>query len=261
MPPPAPLDNVSVVLVEPRYGGNLGAVARVMGNFGLERLILVNPAPGILADARLEPMARKAADLARSAHVVGDLREALADVELALGFTTRLGRRRRDGYDLRQAVAALREEAPRARIAAVFGREDAGLSNAELEACQWLVRIPTRREFSSLNLAQAVGLFAYELAAGNPGSQAPGPRSRTPASGAELEGMYGHFERVLGEIGFFEEESPARMMNELRRILSRRLPDPRDVRILRGILSRVEWALERSAGGHGRPPRGPGRDA
>lgn len=240
------LDRVSIVLVEPLYGGNLGSVARVMANFGLSRLVLVNPAPRALEDPALAAMARTAVDVVREARLARSLEEALEGAEVALGFTTRLGKRRRDGVDLRPAAERLAREAPTARVAAVFGREDAGLTTGELQRCHWLVRIPTHRRLPSLNLAQAVGLFCYEasLAWAAP---APGATPR-PAPVSELEGLYAHVERVLLEIGFIEEASPARMMNEVRRIVSRRLPEPRDVRILRGILAKVELALRRAKG-------------
>jgi len=243
------LDRLTVVLVEPLYGGNLGSVARVMANFGLSRLVLVHPAPGALEDPALAPMARAAVDLVRGARIANSLDEALADTELALGFTTRLGKRRRDGLDLRPAAERIAGEAPGARVAAVFGRGDKGLTNAELERCHWLVRIPTHRDLPSLNLAQAVGLFCYE--ASRCVGEAGGLTAPRPATVAELEGLYGHAEKVLQEIGFIEEASPERMMNEVRRMLSRRLPEPRDVRILRGILAKVELALERARRGRG----------
>ncbi|GAB4267464.1 MAG: RNA methyltransferase [Deferrisomatales bacterium] len=246
---PSSLRDVAVVLVEPLYGGNVGSVARVMGNFGLEELVLVRPDPAIFHDPRLAPMARGAVALVRGARVVDSLEEALEDTELALGFTTRLGRRRRDGYDLRPAVEKIRREHPGARVAAVFGREDSGLTTRELNRCHWLVRIPTGPALPSLNLAQAVGLFAYEVATAR-ASHLPEPGSgRRVATVAEMEGLYAHFQRVLEDIGFFEEASPDRMMNEVRRILSRRAPGPRDVRILRGILSKVELALARARQG------------
>ena len=244
------LDRVRVVLVEPLYGGNLGSVARVMANFGLTGLTLVNPRTEALRDPTLEPMARGAVELVRQAQITPDLPAALADAELALGFTTRLGKRRRDGLELRPAVERLAREASGARLAAVFGREDKGLTTEELGHCHWLVRIPTHPGLPSLNLAQAVGLFAYEAALAL--GQARGLQAARPATVAQLEGLYGHLEGVLQEIGFIEEASPDRMMNEVRRIVSRRLPEPRDVRILRGILAKVELALERARRGNGR---------
>ncbi len=241
------LDAVTVVLVEPLYVGNLGSVGRAMANFGLRDLVLVRPAEGIFDDPRLAAMARKGVGIVRAARVVDRLEDAVADAQLALGFTTRLGRRRRDGLDLRPAVARAAAETPDARLAAVFGREDGGLTTAELDLCHTLVRIPTDPALPSLNLAHAVGLFAYEVAAARAAARPPGP-ARVPATVAELEGLYSHLERVLRRIGFFEEESPDRMMNEVRRIASRRLPDPRDVRILRGVLSKVELALDGRSG-------------
>lgn len=244
------LHHVVVVLVEPLYGGNVGSVARVMGNFGLEQLVLVNPAPGLFEDARLAPMAREAVRLVEGARVVPSLEEALGDVEVSLGFTTRVGRRRRDGLDLRPALEELAAETPGARIAGVFGREDAGLTTGELNRCDWLVRIPTDPTLPSLNLAQAVGLFAYELDQARRARGGGPPRhARRPATSREMEGLYAHFEEVLKAIGFIEEAKPDRIMNEIRRIFSRRLPDPRDVRILRGILSKVQLALQRARRG------------
>jgi TrmH family RNA methyltransferase len=240
------LRDVTVVLVEPLYGGNVGSAARVMANFGLDRLVLVRPAEGIFEDPSLEPMARDAAlPIVRGARVTDSLAEALADTEIALGFTTRLGKRRRDGYDLRPAVGALALDFPAARVAAVFGSENKGLSTADLDLCHWLVRIPTEQGFTSLNLAQAVGLFAYELRAVRRAEGAGRPQSRGVATVSQMEGFYGHLERVLLKIGFIEEASPARMMNQFRRMFGRRLPDPRDVRILRGVLSKVEGAIDR----------------
>jgi TrmH family RNA methyltransferase len=246
------MNHVRIVLVEPLYGGNLGSVARAMGNFGLSELVLVNPAEGIFDDPRLVPMARSGARWVRQARVVETLEEALEGVELALGFTTRLGKRRRDGLTLRDAAARVAGELAGNTVAAVFGREDAGLTTAELALCHWLVRIPTHPALSSCNLAQAVMLCCYEMAEARR-THTPREVPRKVASVEQLEGMYGHFAAVLEEIGFIEEANPDRMLNELRRIFSRRLPDPRDVRILRGILAKVQLALERARKGLGRP--------
>jgi TrmH family RNA methyltransferase len=243
------LGNVTVVLVQPLYGGNLGSVARVMGNFGLGDLVLVDPTPGILDDPQLEPMARGGVEILRRARVSSSVEDAVADAEIALAFTARVGRRRRDVLDLRSAVEHIAAETPHARVSAVFGREDTGLTTAELDRCHWPVRIPTHPDLSSLNLSQAVGLFAYEVAEVRRRASPAPARRRKPATAAEMEGLYDHFEKVLVEIGFIEEASPVRMMNEIRRMFSRRLPDPRDVRILRGVLSKVELALKRARRG------------
>ncbi len=237
-------DNVVIVLVDTLYGGNLGSACRSMANFGLSELRLVRPAEGLFDDPLLEPMARgQALPILKNVQTFDSLDEALADVEVALGFTTRLGKRRRDSYDLHRAVGELGEVAPTSRIAGVFGSEDKGLKNSDLEKCHWLVRIPTAPKLSSLNLAQAVALFAYELHTLKIATTLTPPAPRKTATGAELEGLYTHMERVLAKIDFFEEEAPERMMNEVRRIISRRLPEPRDVRIMRGVFSKIEMGL------------------
>ncbi|PLX42144.1 MAG: rRNA methyltransferase [Deltaproteobacteria bacterium] len=232
---------VSIILVDPLYGGNVGSVARAMANFGLEKLTLVRPAEGVLEDKMLAPMARgQASHIIEGLRVVDDLSEAIAEVELAMGFTTRLGKKRCDGMDLGPAMESLLAEVPRASIAGVFGSEDKGLSNEDLEKCHWLVRIPTAPALSSLNLSQAVCLFAWELFKVRSDDAVDYEEARKVAPVAQLEGFYSHLEEVLDLIGFIHEENPARMMNAMRRIFSRRLPDERDVRILRGFLSKVE---------------------
>lgn len=243
------LASVKVVLVHPLYAGNVGGVARVMANFGIPELVLVDPGERVFRDPELEPMARGGTEILRRARIVTSLEEAVGEAEVALGFTTRLGKRRRDGLDLREAVERIAAEFSECRVAAVFGREDKGLTNEELDPCHWLVRIPTDPQCSSLNLAQAVGLFAYEVAEARRAASDRPARNRAAATVQELEALYAHFEDVLLEIGFIEEEDPSRMMNEVRRIVSRRLPDPRDVRILRGVLSKVKWALDRARKG------------
>lgn len=238
------------MLVDPLYGGNLGSVARVMANFGLADLRLVRPAPGIFEDRMLEPMARgPAIHIVRGAKIFDSLPEAIADAEVALGFTARLGKNRTDGDDLRPGVARLWGNPPRGVVAAVFGSEDKGLSNADLEKCHRLVRIPTSPDMPSLNLAQAVGLFAYENAAAKTEAGEKRAGRRNVATVSELEALYSHMEEVLKLIGFIEEKSPVRMMNQMRRLISRREPNPRDVRILRGVLSKVELAVERARTG------------
>jgi tRNA/rRNA methyltransferase len=243
-------NDVTIVLVDTLYGGNLGSVARAMANFGLSDLRLVRPAGGVFADKMLEPMARESGmPIVKRAKLFQSLEDALEDVELAMGFTTRLGKKRRDGYDLRPAIKELKEVNPSGKLAAVFGSEDKGLNNEDLDKCSWLVRIPTAPELSSLNLSQAVSTVAWELFATNLES-APKPKEeRNVAAVADMEGLYDHMHRVLLDIGYFKEEEPPRMMNTLRRIFSRRLPEPRDVRILRGIFSKMETALKRARQG------------
>lgn len=241
------MKKVSIVLVEPLYGGNVGSVARAMANFGLSELAIVNPAPRVFQDKLLEPMARGATGIIENAKICSSLAEALEDVELALGFTKRSGRRRRGAIELNAALDRINAEFDEVRIAAVFGREDSGLTTSELAMCHWPVSIATNPELPSLNLSQAVCLFAYEVyGRTRNNAHIVEPSSPRPAPVGDLEGLYAHFQRVLHRIEFFEEANPNRMMNEVRRIFSRRAPDARDVRILRGILSKMEKTLEKA---------------
>ncbi len=243
-------EKLSVVLVDTLYGGNLGAVARAMANFGLTDLTLVRPAERIFDDPQLKPMARKAAvPILAKAEVHSTLPDALSDTELSLGFTNRLGKNRTDGLDLKDAIEMLSHKGPLGRVAAVFGSEDKGLSNEDLEKCSLLVRIPADPGMQSLNLSQAVGIFAYEVYNARLFEAPKGKKPRNLATNSELEGLYAHLEEVLQAIHFIEEKSPARMMNYMRRFLSRRMPGPRDVAVLRGILSKVELTIERARAG------------
>jgi TrmH family RNA methyltransferase len=240
-----------IILVDTLYGGNLGSVIRVMANFGLSRLRLVRPAKGILEDPLLKPMAREQAlFILENIEIFDTLEEALFDTVIALGFSTRLGKRRTSSLSLREAVVEL-PKSSFGSVAAVFGSEDKGLNNQDLERCQLLTRIPTAPALTSLNLSQAVGLFAYEtylLRQEDELNQVAATPNKT-ANINELEGLYGHTENILRLIGFIKESNPTRIMNVMRTMVSRRLPASRDVRVLRGILSRVELAVERAKKG------------
>lgn len=232
----------TVVLVQPMFAPNVGSVARVMANFGLPRLVLVSPAAGLMDDPAVKHLARAGFDVFRDARVVESLEEALADVDLALGFTARTGKRRGEDLELRPAVNKVACELPDGHVAAVFGREDDGLSTEEMARCHWLVRIPTGPTFSSLNLAQAVALFAYERFES---TRAPlgEPTADMVASSQDVDGFQHHLEAVLDRVGFLQEHNRDRMVLHLRKMLTRRVPTRRDVHILRGILKKVQNAL------------------
>jgi len=125
-------------------------------------------------------------------------------------------------------------------VALVFGREDSGLTTDELSLCRWQATIPTSDEYGSMNLAQAVLIFCYELSRG----LADGvlPVSRELAETGEMEAMYRHMEETLLGIGFLDPLNPAHLMRTLRRIFSRAELDSREVAVLRGMMSQVDWA-------------------
>jgi tRNA/rRNA methyltransferase len=251
------LENVAIVLVEPREPGNIGAAARAMANMGLSRLLLVRP-PEFRVDEAFK-MALAARPILEAAVVADDLAQALAGFGYVVGTTRRAGSGRRGRVTPRQLAAELPAIAAANDVAILFGREESGLTNEELRYCQCLVTIPSSERFASLNLSQSVLAVAYEifLAAGaspSGGSNAPSRRAPT----ADLEGLYGQMERVLLEIGYLDPVNPARMMRVFRLLLGRAGPDAREVKALRGIFRQVAWYAERHGAGPGARREGDG---
>ena len=236
---------IRVVLVEPSHPGNIGAVARAMANFGLHRLYLVNPVdfPSPAADAR----AAGAESILRTATVVHSLEQALEACVFVLGSTARP---RRIEWPVRAPAPAVGEllqygDQP---VAVVFGRERSGLTNAELEYCQRLVRIPTVESFSSLNLSAAVTVVLYELKKQLLQAAEPDlpdtivkPRE-APATAAEIRHLYGHLYRLLRQIEFVDHRS-VKLHRKLARLFSRTRLYAQEVRLLRGVLSALQKKL------------------
>jgi tRNA/rRNA methyltransferase len=234
------LNNIAIVLVEPQGPLNIGSVCRAMMNFGFSDLRLVNPATDHLADDARR-MAVRAIPLLERARLYADLGSALADCQLALGTTRRFGKYREDFLHPDEAASFLLPMSDTGRVAWVFGREDKGLETAELDLCQRFVTIPTWDACPSMNLAQSVTVCLYETARafGRAAGKAGG-RKRT-SSIATLEGMYGHMRRTLTEIGFLDPQNPDHILRSFRRIFGRAGLNDRDVRILRGLWSRIDW--------------------
>jgi tRNA/rRNA methyltransferase len=233
------IEDIRIVLVRPQGQLNIGSVARAMKNVGLKELALVDPAgSSIHPDARL--MAVGAHDILEDALIFSRLADALAECTWVIGTTRREGRRREGLIDPRQMAAEIAEIIEQNKVAVVFGPEDRGLTNRDLDLCQRLVAIPAHEEFGSLNLAQAVVIICYEiyLASRHKKGLSHGKKL---ATSAELERMYRHMEETLLRIGFLEQDNPKRMMAVLRRIFSKALLDPREVRVLRGICRQASW--------------------
>ena len=250
------LEKIAIVLVEPREPGNVGAAARAMANMGLSRLVLVRPCEHLVADAF--KMALAARPILESAEVADDLPRALAGFGFVAGTTRRPGAGRRGRVTPRQLATELPAVAAANEVAILFGREDCGLTNDELQYCQRLVTIPSSEAFGSLNLAQSVLTIAYEIFLVDAASGTAGPGASTRrAPSAELEGLYEQMERVLLDIGYLDPTNPAHMMRVFRRLLGRSGPDAREVRALRGIFRQVDWYVRRQGE---RPPPGSGGD-
>ena len=232
-------NDIAIILVEPQSPGNIGMTCRAMKNMGFSQLRIVKGCD------RFEPEALKfavaARDLLESAEVFPDLASAMADCTLTVGTTRRHGKYRQEIFSPPEVAALLREQtAPDCRAALVFGREDSGLTTEELSLCRWHATIPTSDQYGSLNLAQSVLLFCYELGKAN--ESAGGGRPFELAKSEEMETLFAHFNSTLNKIGFLNEQNPAHMMRSLRRIFFRANLDSREVTVLRGMLTQIDWA-------------------
>jgi TrmH family RNA methyltransferase len=237
---------IRIVLVDTSHPGNIGAAARAMKNMGLGDLVLVRPQqfPSAEATAR----ASGADDLLARARVVGGIPEAIAGCGRVMGSSARPRTANWRVLDARAAATELVAAARSAPVAVLFGNERNGLSNEDLAACHALVNIPANPEYESLNLAQAVQIVCYEL------RMACGPAVRRlapeapDAAAEELAHLRGHLGRVLHRLGFPAQPSAAQIEARLMRLVTRAVPDQKEVQILRGLLTAIEQSLDRKDG-------------
>lgn len=256
------LNNVRVVLVNTSHPGNIGGAARAMKNMGLNQLVLVDPVR--FPDPDANSRASGADDVLSNARIVATLDEAIADCTLVMGTSARDRRIPWPVVDPREAADMVLEQAAlsEAQIALVFGREDSGLTTDELQRCQYHVHIPSMPDFSSLNLAAAVQVLAYELRM--QGLQREGAPTKMhkvettavfneiPATAGELEQFYQHLEQVLVEIGFHDPQKPRQLLPRLRRLYGRVHLNRMEMNILRGILTETQKAIGVKAAGERR---------
>lgn len=240
------LSNVRIVMVQTTHPGNIGAAARAMKNMGLSDLVLVSPKdfPSDEANAR----ASGADDILAAARVVDQLEDALSDRELVIGASARLRSITWPQVDPR--TGAEKVVSSGLRTAILLGREHAGLTNEEMERCHFLLHIPSNPEYTSLNVAAALQVIAYELfmraLADLPVQDIPA--AERLATGEVMESFYGHLQAVLEEVQFLHptkhEES---ILRRLRRIFNRTALEEQEVHLLRGILTRVQRQLKSAA--------------
>lgn len=232
----ARLARIRIVLINTTHPGNIGAAARAMKVMGLSSLQLVTPKIYPSADATAR--ASGADELLQRAVVHDSLDSALEGCCLVLGTSARLRSLPMPMLDARKATEQALDEAGSHDVAFLFGRERHGLTNEEMQRCQYLVNIPSNPEYSSLNLAQAVQIIAYELrvtALGGAGVSIP-PLDWEPVDDEQLEGFFRHLEQTLLDIRFLNPQQPRRLMMRLRRLYNRARPDQNEINILRGIL-------------------------
>jgi len=247
------LERIRIVLIGTSHPGNIGGTARAMHNMGLSDLALVAP--------RCEPLtadtvsrASGADHIVHAAHRTATLEQAVGDCTLVVGASARSRTLPWPMITPRALAERLPTElaASAARVALVFGREDSGLSNAELQRCHAHVHIPANPDFSSLNLAAAVQVLAYEcrqawLAASPTPASSDTPDDPALASHQELEHYFEHLERTLVTIGFHDPATPRQLMARLRRFTLRARPERMELNILRGILTATEQQTQRGA--------------
>jgi tRNA/rRNA methyltransferase len=230
------------VLVETSRPGNIGAAARAMKTMGFSELVLVNPRfPDAVQHEEAVAFASGAQDVLEAVRIVGSIEEALSNCNFAAAVTARLREFSPPIISPRALSAQLASETG-LQAALVFGNERFGLPNDVVEKCNVLINIPANPDYSSLNLAQAVQVLAYECRMAALGDQpiATGIGFHGEAAGfAEIEGMYTHLEQALIEIDFLDANNPKKLMPRLKRLFSRTQLETEEVNILRGIAKQI----------------------
>lgn len=243
---PHPLDKVRVVLSHPSHPGNIGATARAMKTMGLSSLYLVNPR--IFPDKDAEARAAGAWDILNNTRVCANLDEALSGTTLAAAITARPRDLSHEVFDARQGALELLDHARQYPVALVFGTEMSGLTTVEVSKCQIVVHIPANPDYSSLNLASAVQVMAYELRMALPELESLPPAARVAAEFNEVELLYRHLERVAISSDFLDPREPKRFMQRMRRLFARARLEKEEVSILRGVLSALEKRIQSHQG-------------
>lgn len=255
-------DRIRIVLVETSHSGNIGAVARAMKNMGMGSLCLVNPAS--FPDEASYARAAGASDVLDNAQVVSSLDEAIADCVCVMGTSARGRKVPWPVIAPHDAATKAAEKSVAGPVALIFGRENHGLSNEELQRCHFHIHIPSNPDYSSLNLSMAVQVICYELrmhflrgiegqepspyltpmvAPGDAGWDVP------PAPVQDVESFFEHLEQVLVDVEFHRREKPRQLMTRLRRLFQRAQMDQMEINILRGILTAVQKSAGRPASG------------
>jgi tRNA/rRNA methyltransferase len=238
-------DNLTVILVEPQGPLNVGSVCRVMMNFGFKELRLVNPCREYKSE-QARKMALSAQNMLAEASIFDTLAQALADCHFAFGTTRRFGKYRKNFLIPESAGEAIAAIGDNMKCAIVFGREDNGLTTEELALCQNVVTIPTDDGFPSMNLSHALGILLYETAKAMNDRETRYtsnkiPATKAPATLETTEQMYNHIKKALCEIEFLDPQNPDHLLRTFRNIFGKAGLTDRDVKIIRGLMSKIEW--------------------
>ncbi|WP_315709805.1 tRNA (cytosine(32)/uridine(32)-2'-O)-methyltransferase TrmJ [Brenneria uluponensis] len=234
------LQNIRVVLVETSHTGNMGSAARAMKTMGLSNLYLVNPL--VKPDSQAIALSAGASDVIGKATLVDTLDQAIEGCSLVVGTSARSRTLPWPMLEPRECGVRSVAEAKHAPVAIVFGRERVGLTNDELQKCHYHVAIPANPEYSSLNLAMAVQILAYEIRVAYLDSllvEEPVHEDSPYPLADDLERFYQHLEQTLRQTGFIRQAHQGQVMNKLRRLFTRARPESQELNILRGILSSI----------------------
>jgi tRNA/rRNA methyltransferase len=232
--------NIAIVLHRPHFPENIGAAARSAKNMGISRLIVVEPRDCDLTRV-LKMATHNAEDIVTEMEVFADLRKALESFQYVVGTTARTGSHRQTVRAPRRLAKDLVSISQRNQVAILFGPEDRGLANKELQYCDGLVTIPTAG-FGSINLAQTVMILAYELFLA--GTDEPKTFVPRLANRDELEGMYDHLKETLTRIKFINPQDPEYWMTGFRRFFSRIGLRSREVKLIRGLCRQLDWYVK-----------------
>lgn len=232
-------NQLCIVLVATRNPLNIGAVARAMSNFGFSNLRLVNPYGPSFREAR---SAVGASDLLASAQQYASVAEAIADCTLVVGTTA--GRNRELQHALKSLATGaqtIRKRIPSGRVALLFGSEKRGLSNKDFSHCHWLLRIPTRQEHPSMNLAQAVAVCLYEIARG--GKVPREQNTARLATAGQIERITEILSEALRASGYVKPRAASAAEEKFRRLVRRLNLPAEDADVWLGMLRQILWKL------------------
>ena len=237
------LENIKIILVEPSHNGNIGSTARAMLNMGLTNLCLVNPRKQI--DDEALALASHATEIVKNAEIVKTLEEALKNVDFVVGTSARV---RRVSLPLEPITKVAKSCIQRAnnnqKIAILFGRERTGLFNEELLMANIQAYIPSNEGYTSLNLAQAVQLIAYEIYKNyldleNKKLVPDLNYTHKQASTKEKESFYNMLESEMIESGFLDKDNQGFVMDKVKRLFQRSEIESQEINILRGFLNSI----------------------